>query len=126
MAKRDKPRKKPDSRAGSTAPLAADRQGGLVQPTDDGKNENGPQTTLKVLVFDQSVIAKVATLRGMSIKKFFMEQDVRDFFARLLTTELRLEGERIKARRLAARVEELEDEKEEMLLEKELEEDDFE
>lgn len=53
-----------------------------------------PQTTLKVLVVDQKLVAKVAAMREQSIRELFESEDVRDFWRHLLAEQFQKEQDR--------------------------------
>jgi hypothetical protein len=66
------------------------------KPEKSGADLGGKkQATLKVDPPDADVVNKIATMRGVSVKKLFKMQDVADFFTHLYLNELRKETERL-------------------------------
>jgi hypothetical protein len=59
---------------------------------------NAGFSSLKVLVEDQQLIAKISGLRTESIAKLFAGSEVRGFFEGMLRRELEREAERLSSR----------------------------
>lgn len=53
------------------------------------------QTTLKIEIEDQRMIARLAVMRGVSIAKLFAQDDIRAVFRNLLIAEMKMETERL-------------------------------
>lgn len=83
---------------GSKTPSTGDSE-----PPNEGEAPDEPkgkgETSLKVDVEDGQLVGKIASHRGVSVKKLFRMQDVQDFFTHLLLKEMELEAERLRKRK---------------------------
>lgn len=70
------------------------KKGGAEKPSPEPAGDQ-PQTTLKVLVVDQKLVAKVAAMRDQSIRELFESEDVRDFWRHLLLEQMQKERDQI-------------------------------
>jgi hypothetical protein len=84
----------------SVATMAKSRSEAASESNADSESkEKSPETTVKVLRADASLIVKIAKHREVTVAELFQMRDVNDFLTHLLLEEMRLETERLKKKR---------------------------